>query len=191
MVVSSQLRAGMAVKYQGQPYKVQAAEYHPGQGKMGGVTHARLQNLDTGTLWEHSFRSELKFDEITLEKLELEFLYADGGQCCFMNQDSFEQTEIAAGIVGRVAPFMEPGMKLVVEFVGGRAVGVIFPDILEVKIGETAPPAHQQADSAFKPAKLANGFEVMVPQFIKVGDIIRLDIETMKYVDRVRADVRR
>ena len=191
MVVSSQLRAGMAIKYQGQAYKVQAAEYHPGQGQMGGVTHARLQNLNTGTLWEHSFRSDLKFEEIPLEKMELEFLYADGEQFYFMNQETFEQTEIADGTVGPGAPFLEPGMTMVVEFVEGRAVGVIFPDILEVKIGETAPPAHQQADSAFKPAKLTNGFEVMVPQFIKIGDVIRLDVKTMKYVDRVKGDARR
>jgi translation elongation factor P/translation initiation factor 5A len=60
MVLASQLRAGMAIAYEGQDYKVVAAEYHPGQGRMGGATHARLRNLDTGTFWEHSFRSELR-----------------------------------------------------------------------------------------------------------------------------------
>jgi elongation factor P len=191
MVVSTQLRAGMAIRYEHQPYKVQAAEYHAGQGKMGGVTHARLQNLNTGTLWEHSFRSDLKFEEIPLEKLDLEFLYADGGHCCFMNPQTFEQTEIAQEMVGRVASLLEAGMKLTVEFAEGRAVGVVFPDVVEVKIAETAPATHQQADSAFKPAKLANGIELMVPQFIKAGDVIRLSIGTMKYVDRVKVEGRR
>jgi elongation factor P len=81
-------------------------------------------------------------------------------------------------------------MKLGVEFVSGRPVHVLVPDVIEVLIADTAPATRQQADSAFKPAKLANGIEVMVPQFIKAGDMIRLDLETMKYMDRVRADAK-
>jgi len=188
MVIASQLRAGMAVQYQGQGYKVVAAEYHPGQGQMGGATHARLQNLDTGTFWEHSFRADLKLEEIPLEKQTLEFLYADNDRCCFMNPGNFEQTEIPREMVGRQAGFLEPGMKVAVEFVADRPVGVLFPGVLEVRISDTAPPMHQQQDNTFKPAKLENGAEVMVPQFIKTGDVIRLDFATMKYMDRVKGD---
>jgi elongation factor P len=74
--------------------------------------------------------------------------------------------------------------------VSGRAVHVVFPDAIEVRIAATAPASHQQADTGFKPAKLANGVEVMVPQFIKTGDMIRLGLETMKYMDRARADTK-
>jgi elongation factor P len=77
-------------------------------------------------------------------------------------------------------------MKLAVDFVEGRPVSVLFPDVLEGKIADTAPPAHQQADAAHKPAKLENGVEVMVPQFVKTGDVIRLDLQTMKYMDRAK-----
>ena len=61
MVFASQIRAGMAIVLENQTYRVVAAEYHPGQGKMGGVMHARLQNVDTGTFREHSLRAELSF----------------------------------------------------------------------------------------------------------------------------------
>jgi len=186
MVAASQLRGGMAILFEGQRYKVVASEYHPGQGKMGGVTHARLQNLDTGTFWEHSFRSELKLETMALEKQALEFLYAAGDQCCFMNPDTFEQTEIPSAMVGQQAALLDPGMRLSVEFVEGRAVGVVFPDVLEVRIADTAPPIHQQVDSTFKVAKLDCGLEVMVPQFVKSGDVIRLDLHTMKYMDRAK-----
>jgi len=191
MVTASQLRAGMAIKFEGQRYKVVAAEYHGGQGKMGGSAHTRLQNLDTGTFWEHSFRSELKLEEIALEKQPLEFLYADGDQCCFMNPETFEQTEVARDSVGEPqAGLLEAGMKLTVEFLEGRPVSVLFPDVLEVKIVDTAPPVHQQQDNTYKPAKLANGIEVMVPQFVKTGDAIRLDVGNMKYMDRARTDAK-
>ncbi len=186
MINASQLRPGMAVTYQGQSYKIIAADYHPGQGKMGGATHARLQNLNTRTFWEHSFRAEMKLDELPVARESMEFLYADGGQYTFMNPDTFDQIEIEQELIGAQGGFLEAGMRLVVEFVDGRAVSVMFPDVLEVAIADTAPAMHQQQDSTFKPAKLANGVEVLVPQFVKTGDLIRLDMHTMKYMDRAK-----
>jgi elongation factor P len=89
-------------------------------------------------------------------------------------------------VAGQQAKFLEPQMKLPVEFVEERPVSVLFPDILEVRIADTAPPAHAQADSAWKTARLENGVEIMAPQFIKSGDLIRLDVENLKYVDRAK-----
>ena len=126
--------------------------------------------------------------DLPVERHTLEFLYADGDQCYFMHPETYEQTEIGKVAVGPQAGFLAPGMKVGVEFVEGRPVGVAFPDALEVKIADTSPPVHQQQDSTFKPAKLENGVEVMVPQFVKVGDVIRLDLGTMKYMDRVKMD---
>lgn len=187
MIAASQLRAGTAVRFEGRLYKVQQAEYHPGQGKMGGVAHTRLKNLSTGTLWEHSFRSDLKFEQVELERVPMDFLYEDDGQCTFMNPESFEQITIAGALIGPQAALLEPEMRLTVEFVEGTPVSVQFPDILEVRVAETAPPVHQQVDNVWKPATLANGAEVMVPQFIKPGDLIRLDVGNMKYMDRAKA----
>jgi elongation factor P len=186
MISASQLRMGMAILYEGQRYKVVAAEYRPGQGRMGGAAHTRLHNLDTGTFWEHSFRAELKIETISVEKQSLEFLYASGDQCCFMHPETFDQLELPLAMAGPQSVLLTPGMKLTVEFVDGRPVAVTFPDIVELKVAQTAPPMHQQADSAFKPAELESGLEVMVPQFIKAGETIRVDAATMKYVDRAR-----
>jgi len=186
MVTASQLRAGMAIRFEDQLYRVLEAEYHPGQGRMTGSSHARLRNLSTGTLWEHSFRSELKLDDVPLDKFALEFLYADTDQCYFMNPETFEQVEIPRSLLGPQTAFLESGMKLAVEFVEGRAVDVLLPDIMEAKVADTAPASHQQQDTNFKPAVLANRVEVMVPQFVKAGDSVRVDVRTMKYVDRVR-----
>jgi elongation factor P len=176
----------MAIRHEGQTYKVISSEYHPGQGKMGGVTHARLKNLTTGTLWEHSFRSELKLEDVPVEKQSMSFLYADTDQCYFMNPETYEQVEIPAAVIGEQSRFLQPDMQLPVEFVEGRPVSVLFPEILEVRIAETAPAQHQQVDSTFKPAILDNGVQVMVPQFIKTGDLIRLDLMGLRYIDRVK-----
>ena len=188
MVLASQLRSGMAIVFEEQTYRVIAAEYHPGQGKMGGVTHAHLRNLLTGTLRDYSFRSELKLHDVPLEKRPLEFLYMDGDQCCFMNPATYEQTEISRDVIGPQARILLAGMMLAVEFLDSRPVNFVFPDVLEVKIVDTAPPTHQQADSNFKTAKLENGIDVLVPQFVKTGDVIRLNVETLKYM--ARADLK-
>ena len=186
MVIASQLRAGMAIRHEGQAYKVMVAEYHPGQGKMGGATHARLKNLSTGTLWEHSFRSDLKLEDLAVEKQNMEFLYSDSDHCYFMNPENFEQIGIPSPVIGDQARFLQAEMLLPVEFVEGQPVSVLFPDIIEVRIRDTAPAAHQQQDSTWKPAKLENDVEIMVPQFIKTGDAIRLALLDLKYVDRVK-----
>jgi elongation factor P len=186
MVTASQLRAGMAIRFEGQPYKVVACEYHPGQGKMGGAAHARLQNLSTGTFWEHSFRSELKLDDLPVERRSMTYLYSDDDHAWFMDPDSFDQVGIAGSIIGSRAPFLQPDQRLPVEFIEGNPVSVQFPDVVEVRIAATAPPVHAQQDNTWKPATLGNGVEVMVPQFIKEGDLIRLDLNQMRYMDRAK-----
>lgn len=187
MVLASQLRAGMAVRHEGQSYKVIAAEYHPGQGKMGGVSHVRLKNLDTATTWETSLRADLKLEELPLEKKSMDYLYSDVGLCTFMDPDTCEQAELPESLLGDQARFLAPEMRVIVEFLGDRAVSVQLPGFLEVRIDDTAPPIHATNDSTWKPARLDNGVEVMVPQFIKTGDVIRLDMATLKYMDRVKA----
>ncbi len=190
MVSAAQPRQGMAIRYEGQIYKVLTVEYHAGQGKMGGVSHLSLRNLSTGTLWEHSFRAELKLEEVAIEKHPLTFLYSDPEQSYFMNPISFEQVEIANAVIGQQIRFLEPDMQVSVEFVEDRPVSILFPDIIEVRIAETAPSAHGQQDNTWKTARLGNGITVMVPQFLKNGDLIRLDVASLKYVDRAKAGQR-
>ena len=153
MIVASQLRAGMAIRYEGPSYKVIAAEYHPGQGQMGGATHVRLQNTGTGTFWEHSFRADLKLEDIAVEKRPLEFLYDDDDHCWFMNPENYEQTGISKAVVGPQAAFLEAGKRVTVEFVEAQPVGVLFPDTLEVSIAETAPVGHQNSMNDSVPVK--------------------------------------
>jgi elongation factor P len=186
MIIASQLRPGMAIRYQDHKFKVMSCEYHPGQGKMGGIAHVRLQNLATRTFRELSLRAELKLETLAVEKQSLEFLYADADQSYFMNPQSYDQIGIENVLIGPARRFLEPGMQLPVEFVDGQPISVLFPDIIEMGVADTAPPLHGQQDNTWKTARLENDIEVMVPQFIKAGDHIRLDVRSLKYVDRAK-----
>jgi elongation factor P len=168
-----------------------AAEYHPGQGKMGGVTHARLKNLATGTQWEHSFRADLRLEEVPLDRRPMDFLYSDESTCYFMDPESCEQAEIPVSVVGDGSRFLLPEMRLSVEFVNDTPVSVLFPDFMEVRVADTAPPVHQSGqDNTWKQARLENGVQVMVPQFIRTGDVIRYDLANQKYMDRAKSSAR-
>jgi elongation factor P len=187
MISASQIRAGMAIRYQDQLYKVLAADYHPGQGKMGGVNHVRLKNLATGTTWAPSLRADSKIEDVPVDRQTLEFLYSDGPSCFFINPVSYDQVEVPSALIGEQTKFLDPGMQLPLEFVEGRPISIVFPDFVEVQIADTAPPVHGQADSAWKPARLGNDVQVMVPPFVKTGDVIRLNLSNMKYMDRTKA----
>lgn len=186
MVVASQLRPGLAIRLEGKIYKVLAANYHAGQGKMGGVTHAQLKNLSTGTLLDHAFRADLRLEDLPIQKQMMEFLYSDAEQCYFMHPETYEQLGVPASVMGSRARFLQPQMSLAIEFVEGQPVNVVFPEIIEIEVTETAPPTHQQQDSTLKSATLNNGVLIRVPQFIKAGDVIRLDVENLKYIERAK-----
>ena len=146
----------MAIRYEGNVYKVLLADYHPGQGKMGGVNHVRLKNLGTGTFWEHSFRADLKLEDLEVEKRPMDFLYTDAGHCYFMNPDTYEQVGVAEAVIGPAAKFLLPEMRLAVEFIEGQPMSVIFPDVIDIRVADTAPAAHSQQDSTWKTAVLEN-----------------------------------
>jgi elongation factor P len=187
MIIASQLRPGIALRYEGQKYKVVGCEYHSGQGKMGGVAHVRLQSLATRTFRELSLRAELKLETLPVEKQSLEFLYADADHSYFMDPQSYDQIGIDNALIGPASRFLAPGLQLPVEFVDGQPINLLFPDIIEMGIAATAAPVHGQQDNTWKTARLENDVEVMVPQFIKTGDRIRVNVGSLTYVDRAKS----
>jgi elongation factor P len=77
-------------------------------------------------------------------------------------------------------------MRLPVETVADQVTGVVFPEIVELRVVSTAQPMHQRETSALKKAVLENGSEVQVPLFIKEGELIRIEVASGKYLERVK-----
>ena len=191
MVIASQLRPGTVLKIGTDLFKVIESTYHVGQGKMPGSVHSKLRHVLKGTFKELRFRPEERLEDTQLEKQEMEFLYSDADSATFMNPKSFDQVSIPLEAIGPATKFLQPEMKVPVEFYEGQPVSIVFPEIVEVKVHTTAQPVHQQQDNTYKPATLQNGLELMVPQFIKPGETVRVEVASGKYVDRVRADTKR
>jgi len=191
MVEASGLRSGMVIRLEGTTYRVVNAEYHAGGGKMGGVAHARLRNLETGSVTERRFRVDERLEDLTSERRTMEFSYQDGDDFVFMDPQTFDQVPIPQRAIGPAARFLQPGIQMAVDFLGERAIGVVMPETVEIRVAETAPPMHAAETSALKEATLENGLVILVPLFIKPGEVIRVDVESGKYVERVKAEGRR
>lgn len=188
MRVGSELRPRMAIRVDGTLYRVIAAEYHGGQGKMGGVTHAKLCDLRTGAVRERRFRAEEPVEELQPERQSMQFLYADGPVSYFMNPETFEQVPIDTARLGKAAAWLKEETVVPVEIFEGESLGIVFSEIAEARVAETAAPYHSPGtDNVWKEATLDNGVKVMVPPFIIQGETIRVEVETGKYVERAKA----
>ncbi len=185
MLMASDLRAGLAVRVEGALYKVVEVTHHAGQGKLGGFTHARLRNLETGTTREWRFRIDQVVEELEPERQNLQFLYRDDRISHFMHPDTFEQIDIETQRLGHAASFLAESMTVPIEFVDGRPIGIVMPDVVELKVASTSPPVRSHGDTnVWKEALLENGVKVMVPPFIAEGEVIRVDVERGTYVER-------
>ena len=192
MLQASELRPGQAIRLEGALYRVTGADYHGGSGKMGGVMHAKLRNLATGAVREQRFRGDEAVEDVAAERQGLQFLYRDAGLCYFMHPETFEQVEVGAARIGAPADYLREGQVVSVEFVEGQATGIVFPDVVEARVTDTAAPSHAAGgDNVWKDARLENGVHVKVPPFISPGEMIRVDVERASYVERARADKRK
>jgi elongation factor P len=191
MVIASELREGMIVRIEGQTYKVLEVEAKAGAAKMGGVVKTKLINVRGGRMWEPHFRPQERLEELELERHVLEFLFAQNDTYTFMRPDTYEQVEVPSAILGPGERFLEAGMQLPVEFFENEPISVVFPEIAEVRVAETAPAVHTQQDGAWKEATLENGLDIRVPLFIGPGETVRVEVKTGRYLERVRTERKR
>jgi elongation factor P len=186
MKTVEELRASDVIHLSDGLWRVEAVTRHAAVGKMGGAVFVTLRHLETGREHEQRFKPGEKVAEVTLEKRRVEYLYSDSSGHWFMDVESFEQVCLSPPVVGPRARFLRPELELTVAFCEGRPVDLLFPEVVELRVTSTAPPTRGDADSVAKEAELENGLKVLVPQFVKTGDRVRVETRTGKYKDRVR-----
>ncbi|MCS6963450.1 elongation factor P [Thermoflexus sp.] len=185
MPAASELRPGMAIRLEGTLFLVIDAVYHSGTAQQKGVVHTRLRNLRTGVVTDRRFRPEERVEEVSLERRVMEYLYNDGEMFYFMDPETYDQIPIPAAMIGDLEIFLQPNQRIPVEFHEGQPVAVAFPETVDLRVVHTSPPLRERESHVYKPAILENGIEVLVPQFITEGDIVRINVYTRAYVDRV------
>jgi elongation factor P len=123
-----------------------------------------------------------------LDQRDFQYLYREGENLIFMDQENYEQITMEADFLGERAAFLQDGMVVQVELHEANPIGVKLPTQVTLEIVEADPVVKgQTASSSYKPAKLENGVRVMVPPFIGTGDRIVVNTEELTYVERARA----
>jgi elongation factor P len=176
----------MCIRLNNEIYKVLLAEFKVGTAKLPSSMHTRLKNLHTGTLTDQRFHPEAKVDVISVETVTMEFSYADGDTLYFMHPVTFDQVEVPKRLVGRYAQFLDSGTKLKIDFLGEEPLDAHIPATVEVTVANTGAPMHSDINASPKFATLENGTEIQVPQFVKNGDRVRIEVESGKYVERIK-----
>jgi elongation factor P len=185
-ITANSLRRGMPIIFQGEPCRVIEFHHHT-PGNLRAMVHAKLRKLHSGVTIEHRFRSTDTIEQAHLETHQLQYLYHDGQSYHFMNTESYEQFEMDAESLGDHAEWMTDGMTVTAEYYDGRPIGVELPNALTFEVVETPPVMKTATKTASsKPAKLSNGVTVNVPEFIKVGEKVRVNPNTGEYLDRAK-----
>jgi elongation factor P len=183
---ATQIRRGMVLVFEGDPCRVIEFRHHT-PGNLRAMVQAKLKNLRSGNSFEHRFRAADAIEKADMETHDLEFLYQGGDTYHFMNSQNYDQLEMDEETLGDNAQWMQPGMKVQVEFYNGKPIGIQLPNFMVLEIVDTAPVMKTATKTASsKPAKLENGVTVNVPEFIASGEKIKVNPTTGEYMERAK-----
>jgi elongation factor P len=185
MIDVNDLRKGVTFELDGNLYKVLEYSHHkPGRGNA--TIRVKARNLRTGATLEKTFISGNQVQEAKLDFHNVQYLYNDGETYYFMDLETFEQPGIPKDVIGESVNFLQEGMPCKLTFYKGEPLDVELPLTVDLKVvyAEVAVRG-DTATGVTKKVKVETGAEIQVPNFVKEGDIIRVDTRDGTYVTRV------
>lgn len=185
-VDASDLRKGLKILIDGQPYVVLECQFvKPGKG--AAFTRTKFKNLLTGRNIENNIRSGEKLTEADVEEKAMSFLYKEGEDFVFMDQQSYDQVMVPAATLGDDWRWLKDNMVCQVLFWNGKSIGITLPNFVELRITHSEPGVKGDTSSgAVKPATLETGATLNVPLFVNENDLIRVDTRSGEYCERVK-----
>lgn len=185
MIDVNELRKGVTFEMDGSLYKV--VDYsHNKTGRGNANIRIKARNLLTGANIERTFNSGLSVQDVRLDFHNVSYLYTDGDFYHFMDNETFEQPAIKGEILGDDALYLKAGMEVKLTFYKGEPLDVELPTSVDLEVIEAEVAIRgDTATGVSKKVKTETGLEVQCPQFVKVGDTIRVDTRTGEYVTRV------
>ncbi len=185
MISTNQLKNGNHIEVDGTVYKVVDFQ-HVNPGKGGAFIRTKLRRTEDGAVLDRTFRSGEKFRAVHTELRKMQFLYADGTDAHFMDTGSFEQLPIPEAVLHDALRWTRPSDEVDLLFIDDRPAGLQLPSAVNLEVTDTDPGLRGDTVSGGgnKPATLETGATVQVPLFVNVGDRVRVDTRTGKYISR-------
>ena len=184
MLSLNEVKVGTKIEFEGQPYEVVYRE-HSKIGRRGAVLRTKIKNLATGNVVSQTFQGSETIKEIETNLNKAQFLYIEGDSYFFMDEKTYEQFSLKKDQLGNKIFFLKEGVVVNILLFNGTPINIDLPIKMELRVVE-APPALKgnTADGGSKQVKLETGLTLSVPLFIKEGDILRINTEEVKYVER-------
>ena len=182
-VLPSDFKRGMVLLLGGVPEVLE--EFHiSGTAQTRPKLHARLRQLITGRLTEHTFSEGERVPVADAQYRRAQFSYHDGEDYVFSGVETFEELTLSAEQIGERRWFIKENEEYRALFLDRRLVDITLPPTVTLEVAGTAAPIRGGSEAAWKPARLDTGLEIMVPLFIAAGEKIRVDATERKYAGR-------
>ena len=184
-ITAIEIKPGMIIEHKNDYWNVLKTQ-HVKPGKGGAFNQVELKSIMKGTKLNERFRSNDTVEKPEVEEKKFNFLYIDGENCHFMDNETFEQVEIPKSITGEQYKLLKENLVVTISFMEEKPISVELPNNVECIIKSTdAAIKNQTASSSYKPATLDCGIKVNVPPFIETGEKVLIDTRTLEYVKRV------
>ncbi len=185
MISTGELKKGVAIELDGELWQI-LDYHHIKMGRGSAQVRITLRNIKRGQTVERSFQAGTKWPRASMEKRPVQFLYRDGNDFHFMDNDTYDQFALTSERLGEAAQYLKDGISVDRTSYQGETIGVELPVTVDLNVVETEPGfAGDTQSGARKPATTETGLVVTVPIFVEPGDTIRVDTRTGEYQTRV------
>ncbi|KAA9026261.1 elongation factor P [Niallia endozanthoxylica] len=184
MISVNDFRTGLTIEVDGGIWRVLDFQ-HVKPGKGAAFVRSKLRNLRNGAIQEKTFRAGEKVAKAQIDNRRMQYLYANGDQHVFMDQESYDQIELSAAAIEYELKFLKENMEVHIMLYQGESLGVELPNTVELEVTETEPGIKgDTASGGTKPATLETGLTVQVPFFVNQGDRLIVNTTDGSYVSR-------
>ena len=183
--MAGDVRNGTTFELDNSVYKVVEFQ-HVKPGKGAAFVRTKLKNVINGSVIEKTFNPSEKLQGAEIEKREMQYLYNDGELYYFMDNETYDQMPLNEEQLGDCLKYLKENMEVTILSYKGNTFAVEPPTFVELEVTYTEPGfSGNTTTTSGKPATLENGYEISVPLFVNIGDVIKIDTRTGEYMERV------
>jgi elongation factor P len=173
------------MRFDGKLYSIVEFQ-HVKPGKGPAFVRTKIKKIPGGAVIEKTFRAGEKIEEVRVEKHKYQFLYEKNDLYNVMNVETYAQIALPHSLLEDQLPFLKENLEILILFDDAEPIAVDFPTFVELEVVETEPGFKgDTAQGGSKSATLETGLVVNVPLFIGLGDVLKIDTRSGKYIERV------
>ncbi|MFD7026143.1 MULTISPECIES: elongation factor P [Promicromonospora] len=185
MATSNDIKNGTVLRIDGNLWSVIEFQ-HVKPGKGGAFVRTKMKNVLSGKVVDKTFNAGIKVETANVDRRDFQYLYMDGEDFVFMDNDTYDQINVSAATVGDAKDYMLEGMSVMLASNDGTPLYIELPASVVLEITYTEPGLQgDRSTGGTKPATLETGAEIQVPLFLEQGVKVKVDTRTGDYLGRV------